>query len=80
MLNFLFKLLISKEKAVKNMFSLETTTFLVNLENVQVFIDRYYVVKDIDSVKRSFLFCLFFYVELQKNSTIQTIKISNKRS
>lgn len=60
MLNFLFKLLISKEKAVKNMFSLETTTFLVNLENVQVFIDRYNVVKDIDSVKRTFLFCLFF--------------------
>ena len=59
MLNFLFKLFISKEKAVKNMFSLETTTFLVNLENVQVFIDRYYVVKDINSVKRSFLFCLF---------------------
>ena len=59
MLNFLFKLLISKEKAVKSMFTLETTTFLVNLENVQVFIDRYYVVKDINSVKRCFLFCLF---------------------
>ena len=43
------------------MFTVETTKFYVNLENMQVYIDRYYVFKkDINLVKSSFILCLFF--------------------
>ena len=42
------------------MFTVETTKFYVNLENMQVYIDRYYVfTKDINLVKTSFILCLF---------------------
>ena len=42
------------------MFTVETTKFYVNLENMQVYIDRYYVFKkDINLVKTSFILCLF---------------------